>query len=283
MRAPNNFIMKKILLLGAALFQAHLVAQPAPKPAPKPVDLTNKDEGHIIRLQGVPLETILEIYGTLTGKTILASLNLPKLAFDLYTLSPLTKEETIHFLESVLEQNAVAIIPQGNKVMKAMPSNETVKSAVVPIEVKREKLADTLGYVMVKVKIENVLPRQMIGILTPFSSKPNAVIALDDSLLLRDRTLNVKRMMEVIDDIDIKPVTFQEQISLKNRSPEEVCLIMQKLTAGLNSPWPSSMTFLPLNQAKALIVVAPLKSELARAKSIINKLDQPKNYEPTQP
>ena len=275
--------MKKLFFLGLALFGAHLVAQPAPKTVGPESPPANKGEDQIIRLKGAPLETILEIYGTLTGKTILASLNLPKLSFDLNTLSPLTKEETVHFLESVLEQNAVAIIPQGNKVMKAMPSDETVKSAVVPIEVKREKLADTLGYVVVKVKVENVLPRQMIGILTPFSSKPNAVIALDDSLLLRDRTLNVKRMMEVIDDIDIKPVAFEEKIPLKNRSPEEVCLIMQKLTAGLNSPWPSSMTFLPLNKAKALIVVAPLKSELARAKSIINKLDQPKNSEPTQP
>ena len=141
--------MKKLFFLGVALFEAHLVAQPAPKTVGPESPLPNKEEGQIIRLQGAPLETILEIYGTLTGKTILASLNLPKLSFDLNTLSPLTKEEPIHFLESVLEQNAVAIIPQGNKVMRAMPSNETVKSAVVPIELKREKLADTLGYVVV--------------------------------------------------------------------------------------------------------------------------------------
>ena len=271
--------MKKFFLLGAALVQAHLMAQPAPKPAPP----APEDEGQIIRLQGVPLSTVLELYSRLTGKTVLAAQNLPKVTFDLSTLSPLTNDEAIHFLESALDQRAISIIPQGDKILKVIPSAETVKSTMAPMEVKRGKLPDTLGYVVVNVKIKNVLPHQLVDILTPFSSKPNAVIALDDSVLLRDRTLNVKRMLEVIEDIDLKPNAFNEKILLNNRTPEEICRIMRELTTDPNSPWPPSMTFLPLNGAKAVVVVAPFKSELTRAKSIINKLDQSKNSNPTQP
>ncbi len=271
--------MKKLLLLGTVLVQVHLPAQPAPKPAPP----APEDEGQIIRLQGVPLSTVLELYSRLTGKTILAAQNLPKVIFDLKTLNPLTNYETIHFLESALEQRGISIIPQGDKILKVIPSAETVKNAMAPIEVKRGKLPDTLGYVVVKVKIKNVLPKQMIDILTPFSAKPNAVIALDDSVLLRDRTLNVKRMMKVIEDIDIKPVTFEEKIPVKNRTSGEICQLMNSLTSSLNSPWPASMAFLPLNEAKAVLVIAPFKSDLTRAKSIINKLDQSKNSNPTQP
>jgi hypothetical protein len=273
--------MKKLLLLGTVLVQVHLPAQPAPKPIPLAPEL--KDEGQIILLQGVPLETVLDLYSTLTGKTILAAQNLPKVIFDLKTLNPLTNDETIHFLESALEQRGISIIPQGDKILKVIPSAETVKNAMAPIEVKRGKLPDTLGYVVVKVKIKNVLPKQMIDILTPFSAKPNAVIALDDSVLLRDRTLNVKRMMKVIEDIDIKPVTFEEKIPVKNRTSGEICQLMNSLTSSLNSPWPASMAFLPLNEAKAVLVIAPFKSDLTRAKSIINKLDQSKNSNPTQP
>ena len=272
--------MKKLLLLGASLLPALILAQQPPKTEPStPIA---KDEGQIIRLQGVPLESVLELYSRLTGRTILAAPNLPKVTFELDT-PPLTNEEVIQLLDTALAQRQIIIIPQGNKTLKVVPAAEGPRQAMIPMEVKRDELPDAMGYVAVKVKIHHVLPSQLVDILNTFARMPMAVVALDDSLMLRDYAMNVKRMMEVIEDIDVKPTTFDEKIPLKNRAPEEISRIMTELTTGIDPPLSASMAFLPLNEAKALLVVAPFKAELERAKSIIEKLDQSQNSNPTQP
>ena len=168
-------------------------------------------------------------------------------------------------------------------MVKVVPAAQAHLEALAPMEVKREKLPDAMGYVAVKVKIQHVLPSQLVDILNTFAAMPNAVIALDDSLMLRDYAMNIKRMMEVIEDIDVKPTTFDEKIPLKNRAPEEISRIMTELTTGIDPPLPASMTFLPLNEAKAVLVIAPFKAELERAKSTIEKLDQIQNSNPKQP
>ena len=95
--------------------------QPAAQPVVQPAAQLGKDETETIvipaghTMQGIPLGTLLEEYGTLVGRTILTAQNLPKVTFDFKTNNDLTYMEARAFYETLLSQRAIAVIPLGEK------------------------------------------------------------------------------------------------------------------------------------------------------------------------
>ena len=100
-----------ILALTMAAF-AQPVPQPTPQPAvqpvpqliPKPAVQPGKDGAETIviqrghTMQGVPLATLLDEYGTLVRRTLITAQNLPKVTFDFKTNNDLTYREAQAFM-----------------------------------------------------------------------------------------------------------------------------------------------------------------------------------------
>jgi len=71
------------------------------------------------------------------------------------------------------------------------------------------------------VQLKYAKPSELVPVLTPFVKIPNAILAIDTSqmLVLRDYTENVKRMLELVKEID---VAFQSEFCLGGHS-DQVC------------------------------------------------------------
>ena len=194
----------------------------------------------LIRFQEADLSQVIDFYADLTGKTILKS---PQVAqnvkVSLVNKTALTREEGIDALHTIFGLNQIAIIPEGDKFIKIVPQ------ASVPGEAGRfttndsSFLPESMLPVAHIVQLKNLLPEEATGILTPFAKLPNSIIGVKGSpvLILRDYSENVKRMLEILERVDVALPSDIEMvvIPIKYAMAGEISGVLSGLSAGGSS------------------------------------------------
>jgi general secretion pathway protein D len=211
-------------------YQNTLPAPTTAAPAPKPAD---QDEIQpMINFQGVELSQVLDIYAQYVGRTLLRA-NLPEAKIILKTTTPLTKGETIQALQAVLALNNVSVINVGEKFVKVLPSDQA-NTAAADIDLSGSTNLPSLGsYVTHIVQLKYVKPSEMILAIQPFAKLANSILAIDSNgiLVLRDYAENVKRMLEMIERIDVSvPAEFiSEVIPIRYAKVAEIAAALNSL------------------------------------------------------
>jgi len=157
-----------------------------------------------INFQGVGVDQVLEIYAQLVNRTLLHAA-LPDAKIVLKTQTPLTKTEAIQALQAVLAMNNISLVNIGDKFVKVVQSDQA-NSAAGEIDRSGSTNLPNLGtYVTHITQLHYVKPSLMVPLLTPFAKLPNAVFPIDDNgiLIMRDYAENVKRMLEMVEQIDV--------------------------------------------------------------------------------
>jgi general secretion pathway protein D len=163
-------------------------------------------------MQGIPLSVLLQEYGDLVKKTIIPAQNLPNVTFDYSVNNDLTFEETKILFETLLSQRAIAVIPLGEKFVQVIPSAEVVKTPPKFTKLTHDELPEGEVYIIKTVQLQHALPSELTEVLSSYAKSPNAVQAIDSTktLVLRDYSSNVKRMLELIDLVDVEEKIEQE-------------------------------------------------------------------------
>ena len=205
-------------------------AAPAAPAAPKPAEEMMPIGS--INFQGVDVNQVLDVYAKLVGRTLLRA-GLPAAQIVLHTETPLTKSEAIQALQAVLALNGIALVNVGDKFVKVLPVDQA-NSAGAKIDHGDASLLPDMGsYVTHIVQLKYIKPTAMVPLITPFSKLPNAAIPLDDNgiLVLRDNAENVKRMLEMIDQIDVSvPAEYiSEVIPIKYALAEDIAGALNSL------------------------------------------------------
>ena len=157
-----------------------------------------------INFQGVGVDQVLEIYAQLVNRTLLHAA-LPDAKIVLKTQTPLTKTEAIQALQAVLAMNNISLVNIGDKFVKVVQSDQA-NSAAGEIDRSGSTNLPNLGtYVTHITQLHYVKPSLMVPLLTPFAKLANAVFPIDDNgiLIMRDYAENVKRMLEMVEQIDV--------------------------------------------------------------------------------
>jgi general secretion pathway protein D len=186
----------------------------------------------LINFQGVDVSQVLEVYAQLVGRTLLRA-SLPNAQIVLKTETPLTKAEAIQALQGVLALNGIAVINVGDKFVKVMPVDQAQTSAEKFNEQNVGELPELGSYITRIVQLHYVKPSLMVPIIQPFSKSPNAILPIDDNgiLVLRDNAENVKRMMEMIEKVDIiVPAEYISQvIPIKYAMADDIASVLNSL------------------------------------------------------
>jgi general secretion pathway protein D len=166
----------------------------------------------------IPVEQLLDIYADLVGRTLLratsGSESIPSTAtVTLKTESPLTRSEAIVALETILGMNGITIVPIGDKFAKvvteaAAPSSGGTISADTNLPVAGK-------FVTQIVQVKYAAVEDLVKILQPFSRIKDSIIALPSTqtLILRDYSENVARMLEMVKKIDVlTPLIIKPEI-----------------------------------------------------------------------
>jgi general secretion pathway protein D len=191
----------------------------------------------MIDLRGADLNQVLLLYADLVNKTILRAANLGEPKFNLTTKTPLTKTEARQALEATLGLNGIAIVPFGEKFVKAsqLPAAGAMGAEFSKLD--PTKLPFMGQFITEVIQLKYVKPTELVQLLQPFSSGvPNAVFPIESSqiIVLRDLTENVKRMLELVHEIDVSvPSEFiSEVIPIKYAKATEIANALNSLSSG---------------------------------------------------
>lgn len=210
-----------------------MTTQTKPQEAKNPME-----EMAPLNLENMPLVQALDIYADLVDRTILRSSQLPVTqSISLKTRGELTRAESITALETVLAMNGITIIPVGEKFIKVVPSAEAPTQGADFVSRDADELPVAGRYVTQIVSLKNVAPQDVANALAPFVSMKTgtSIVPVPNSstLILRDYSENVKRMLEVIERVDqvneleLKP----ELIPIKYALASDIAQVIGSLTA----------------------------------------------------
>ena len=252
----KNLITGILTLTFAALGQAQPVNPPAPPAPPTPGNAAAAAPANPagaplamdavipmadLQLVNMPLEQFLEIYANYVNRTILRAAALPNLNVTLQAQTPLTVVEAIQAMDSVLSLNGYTTIPVGEKFVTFVPSaNALQEGAAFSIIDNAADLPEANQYITHIKQLKHILPSEAVPMLTPMAKNAAGIVALDVSktLVLRDNSSNIKRMLELLERIDIKPEEDYKLkvIPIRYGKVEEIYATMQDLITGSSSP-----------------------------------------------
>lgn len=296
--------MKLSLITLTLFWSTNIWAQQPPvptRPAPAiPItpDSASETDSIVIprgfTMQKVPLNVFLEEYSSLIKRTLIIAQNLPKVTFDFKTNNDLTYQEAKGFYETMLLARQIAVLPLGEKFLLVIPAPELAKTPPPFTQKTAAELPVSDVPVMVKVKLQHIMPSELVQILSNFAKSPRAIMGIDHArmLYLRDSALNVKRMLEIVEDTDVIKETHEAVISVGKASAIEISNKLNHLvdgsltvqapsgrTTGSNSSRTqrgpfilSGTSIIGCESANSILVVAPTKAKLELAESLVEKL-----------
>ncbi len=181
--------------------------------------------------EGVDVNQVLEVYAQLVGRTLLRA-GLPAAQIILKTETPLTRTEAVQALQAVLALNGISLVNIGDKFVKVLPSDQA-NGAGAPLDYSSAtNLPDMGSYVTHIVQLKYLKPSEMVPVITPFA-RLNSIISLDANgvLVIRDYAENVKRMLEMIQQVDVSvPAEYiSEVIPIKYAMAEDIASALNSL------------------------------------------------------
>lgn len=196
-----------------------------------------------MQFPAAPVEKILELYSTFSGRTMLRDPALGELkgTVTLIQQTPLTRSEVMQVLEAALAMNKIALVKSGEKVLKVVPSAAAAGAAGQP-DARSVTNLNELGTFMTHiVQLKYAKPSEMVAFLTPVFGTPGmpAPVAIDSTyiLILRDNEENVKRMLEMIEriDVNVPAEIVSEVIPIKFAKAEDIASALNSVSGGGSS------------------------------------------------
>jgi general secretion pathway protein D len=162
--------------------------------------------------EAAPLVQVLDKYFELVEKTPIyagqtspLNVNLDTTKILLKAPRPMTRKEAIVYLETTLGMNGITLVPIGEKFVKVVPDTGVAQAGGEFSKLKADQLPDSGAVIQQIVQLKYAAMEDVLQVIQPFAKTPNSIIQIPSTqtLVLRDYTENVKRMLEVIAKIDI--------------------------------------------------------------------------------
>lgn len=187
--------------------------------------------------QEADISQVLEVYAILTGKTLLRSPQVPLTGkVTVRNETPLTHQEGIDALNTILGLNGIALVPEGEKFIKVIPEGG-VGAAATPFTTNGiDQVPNSMVPVAQIYVLKNLTPEEANQILTPYAKLPASIVGVRGSpvLVLRDYAENVRRMMEILEKVDIAMPSDIDTvvIPIKYALAGEIASVLSGLSAG---------------------------------------------------
>ena len=189
----------------------------------------------MIDFKEADLSQVLDIYAELTGRTILRPATLPAVKINLRAQTLLTRREGIQALESVFALNQIATVPMEDKFVKVLQSQNVINAGGRPTAV-ASNIAEFGPFVTHIVQLKYADPAEVLQVVQPFAQLPNSIVAVKSSqiLVLRDYAENIKRMLELIEKVDVMvPLQYEPVvIPIKYALATDIQSVISGLSAG---------------------------------------------------
>lgn len=217
---------------------------PGPDPAATP-PATNGADGLRLNFRGVALDQVLSYLSDAAGFIIVLDAQ-PRGKVDVWSNTPVTKDEAVNLLNSVLNKNGLAAIRNGRTL--TIVNKDEAKTKNIPVK----QGSDPAGIPSNDEIVTQILPvrfvevAQLIKDLQPLVSTTTTMTANEagNSIVMTDTQMNIHRVAEIIQAIDMgaEEVTQVEVFRLQFADPTEMATLLttvfpdESKTSGSQSP-----------------------------------------------
>ena len=248
----------------------------APYPA-RPAKSSNFIESMTLVNESLP--NVLSLLEKWTNKILIVGNNLPKATFNLNIPMPLSKDEAVSVLKSLLSANGIAVVPGNDKTLRVVPNNRAKSSSpeIVVREVLKKRPASQ-EICACLFRLENLTAREgsriIMPLLTPLTS---SIVTLDkaNSLFITDMLSNLQQLDRVLEKID-KVGAVRESILFfypKNASAESLKANFENLQNGALKCYILGNTSFSADKNTNLFTVVTPKGNEELIRTFVAKLD----------
>lgn len=162
----------------------------------------------LIDFHNADLEQVLAIYQELSGRTVIRG-TLPHPTITVRNQTRLTRVQSLQLLDTALAENGITMVLTGDFAVKAVPAAQAASESPPNITLPVDELPDSGSYMMRTVQLKKVKAVELMPVLQPFAKMPNALLPLASSnqLIIRDYSSNVRRMLQLVQDLETKAST----------------------------------------------------------------------------
>jgi type II secretory pathway component GspD/PulD (secretin) len=216
----------------AAATNAVAVAEP-PAPEP-PILLPNGEPGLRMNFRGVPLEQVLNYLSEAAGFIIILDTKVTG-KFDAWSNQPLSKEEAVDLLNTVLNKNGYAAIRRDRTL--TIVNRDEVKTRDIPVILESDpnKIPKTDEIVTQIITVRFVEVAQLLKDIQPLVSLSTTITANEagNSIIITDTRANINRVAQIIKAVDMgaENVTEVRVFPLEFADPTEMAAILTSLYA----------------------------------------------------
>jgi general secretion pathway protein D len=190
-----------------------------------------------IDIRKMDLDQFLSLYADYANRTVLRPTALAAQQISLTTKGSLTRREALQAFDTVLGLNGVSMINVGEKFVKAVPQTQAGQEGQPFSKTEMGDIPELGQFTSHIVQLKNVKPSEIVPVLQPLSkTQAGGLLPIDSSniLLIRDYSENVKRMLELVKQVDIPtPSEFvSEVIPIKYAKATEIANALNSLSTG---------------------------------------------------
>lgn len=221
------------LLLATAV----LLACPTP-----PLSAQAQAEAPALRMQNVELTAFIQDVARATSTTFIVD---PRVqgTVNVSRDRPLTDEDLIGVLLTVLRSNGLIAVPAG-----------TATYRIVPDELAAQQPGSPLGYATSVFPLQRIDARAAAETLKPLIGRGGVVMALPqgNSLLVADYVDNLRRIRGLVSQIDQDSASI-DTVSLRNTSARELAATLVDLF-GISGQNDGALSVLPVESSNSLVI-----------------------------
>src|SRR5439155_539534 len=188
------------------------------------------------KFYNTPVDQIFEEYAEITGRTVLRSASLAATPITIITASPLTRKEAIQALDGALALNNISMIKQGEKFVKAVVAAEAPLHGAAISKLQDGEYPDAEQFDTHIVHLKVAKPSELAPLLATFTRIQGGIVPIESNqlLVIRDYASNIKRMLELIEQIDVTPESDYklEVIPIKYGKVTDLYETMSALVSG---------------------------------------------------
>jgi len=154
-------------------------------------------------LEDADLPELIKVMGQLTGKRFIFGGKVRNIKATIYSPQKVTVAEAYQAFLSILETNGLTVIPHG-KFLKIVETPGVVTQST-PIYGTTNKSAPEDRYVTRLHRLNNTTADEVANVLSHFKSRDGdiTIYSPGNLLIITDTGTNIKRMMSIVEEIDV--------------------------------------------------------------------------------
>ena len=198
---------------------------------------TNGTDQLYVNFRNAPIDEVLNYLSDAAGFIIELDTHVSG-TVDVWSTHPVTRDEAVQLLNSVLNKNGYDVIREG-RVLRVMSHGDAIHSAI-PVEVSNDPdaIPKTAEIVTQIIPVRYVQARQLVTDLSPLISPQATILANEsaNSIVVTDTQENIHHLVEIIKAIDTsaEDVTELRVFHLEHHDPVEVANMLTSVFANQN-------------------------------------------------